>query len=255
MRLLLLSDIHANLEAMEACLAAAPAYDIIVNLGDVVGYNASPNEVCERMRAMGGQVVRGNHDRACTGLTDLSEFNLVAAMSARWTQTTLAHEHLNWLRNLPQGPMRVEGLAGMEFVHGSPRDEDEYLLNASTANANFRVPGHADVMMFGHTHLQGGFVYQEGRTLPIAPGYGTMEGAVESTLTLTPGERYLINPGSVGQPRDGDWRAAFALYEDDGNGPARVTFYRVPYNVKQTQDKIFAASLPERLALRLATGR
>ena len=87
MRLLLLSDIHANLEAMEACLAAAPAYDMVVNLGDVVGYNASPNEVCERVRTMGGPVVRGNHDRACTGLTDLSEFNLVAAMSARWTQT------------------------------------------------------------------------------------------------------------------------------------------------------------------------
>ncbi len=112
MRLLLLSDIHANLEAMEACLAAAPAYDMVVNLGDVVGYNASPNEVCERVRDMGGPVVRGNHDRACTGLTDLSEFNLVAAMSARWTQTTLAHDHLNWLRNLPQGPMRVDELAG-----------------------------------------------------------------------------------------------------------------------------------------------
>ncbi len=255
MRLLLLSDIHSNLEAMEACLAAAPAYDMVVNLGDVVGYNASPNEVCERVRTMGGPVVRGNHDRACTGLTDLSEFNLVAAMSARWTQTSLEQEHLNWLRNLPQGPMRVDELAGMEFVHGSPRDEDEYLLNASTANANFRVPGHPDIMMFGHTHLQGGFVYQEGRTLPLAPGYGTMEGAVQSTMTLTPGERYLINPGSVGQPRDGDWRAAFALYEDDGKSPVQVTFYRVPYNVKQTQDKIFAASLPERLALRLATGR
>ncbi len=255
MRLLLLSDIHANLEAMEACLAAAPAYDMVVNLGDVVGYNASPNEVCERVRAMGGPVVRGNHDRACTGLTDLSEFNLVAAMSARWTQITLAHEHLDWLRSLPQGPMRLDELTGMEFVHGSPRDEDEYLLNASTANANFHLPGHADVMIFGHTHLQGGFVYQEGRTHPIAPGYGSMEGAVESTFTIMPGARYLINPGSVGQPRDGDWRAAFALYEKKGDAPAQVTFYRVPYPVKQTQDRIFAASLPERLALRLAMGR
>ncbi len=255
MRLLLLSDIHANLEAMEACLAAAPSYDMVVNLGDVVGYNASPNEVCERVRATNCPVVRGNHDRACTGLTDLSEFNLVAAISSRWTQTTLAPEHLDWLRNLPPGPMNVDELAGMEFVHGSPRDEDEYLLNASTAHANFRVPGHAGIIMFGHTHLQGGFVYQEGKTLPIAPGYGRMEGAVESTFTLTPGERYLINPGSVGQPRDGDWRAAFALYEEAGNDPPRVTFYRVPYNVKQAQDRIFAASLPERLALRLATGR
>ena len=89
MRLLLLSDIHANLEAMEACLAVAPQHDLLVNLGDVVGYNASPNEVCERVRAMGGTIVRGNHDRACSGLTDLAEFNLVAAMSARWTQTAL----------------------------------------------------------------------------------------------------------------------------------------------------------------------
>jgi len=254
MRLLLLSDVHANLEAMEACLAAAPAYDLVVNLGDVVGYNASPNEVCELVRAMGGPVVRGNHDRACTGLTDLSEFNLVAAMSARWTQIALAREHRNWLRSLPQGPVRVDELPGLEFVHGSPRDEDEYLLNASTASANFREPDHADVMMFGHTHVQGGFVDREGSTQYFEHDYDSMEGVAEFTLTLTPGERYLINPGSVGQPRDGDWRAAFALYEKDGNAPARVTFYRVPYNVKQAQDRIFAASLPERLALRLATG-
>jgi predicted phosphodiesterase len=255
MRLLLLSDIHANLEAMEACLAAAPAYDQVVNLGDVVGYNASPNEVCERVRAMGGPIVRGNHDRACTGLTDLSEFNLVAAASARWTQVELATEHMDWLRSLPQGPMWVDELPGLEFAHGSPRDEDEYLLNPFMASINLHMPGHADVMMFGHTHLQGGFVYQEGRTRPLAPNYEGMEGAVESTLTLFPGQRYLINPGSVGQPRDGDWRAAFALYEKKGNAPAQVTFYRVPYDVKQAQDRIIAASLPERLALRLATGR
>ncbi len=232
-----------------------PPHDLVVNLGDVVGYNASPNEVCERVRAIGGLVVRGNHDRACTGLTDLSEFNLVAAISARWTQTTLAREHLEWLRSLPRGPALREELPGVEFVHGSPRDEDEYLLNASTATANFRLPGHADAMMFGHTHLQGGFVCEDGRTNPLVPAYSTTDGAVQHTLTLTPGNRYLINPGSVGQPRDGDWRAGFALYERDGDSPAQVTFYRVPYNVKQTQDRIFAASLPDRLALRLATGR
>jgi len=98
MRLLVLSDIHANLEALEACMEAAPAYDRAVNLGDVVGYNASPNEVCDRVRAMGCPVVRGNHDRACSGLLALSEFNMVAALSARWTQTALANHHLNWLR-------------------------------------------------------------------------------------------------------------------------------------------------------------
>src|SRR5271155_2836287 len=123
MRLLVLSDIHANLEALEACMEAAPAYDSAVNLGDVVGYNASPNEVCERVRAMGSPVVRGNHDRACSGLSGLAEFNLVAAMSARWTQTTLQDEHLEWLRGLPQGPLHREEMPGIEFVHGSPRDE------------------------------------------------------------------------------------------------------------------------------------
>ncbi|MFI5116761.1 MAG: metallophosphoesterase family protein [Terriglobales bacterium] len=255
MRLLVLSDVHANLEAMEACLAAAPAYDRVVNLGDVVGYNASPNEVCELVRAMGGPVVRGNHDRACSGLSDLSDFNLVAALSSRWTRDALATEHLDWLRSLPQGPARLDELPGLEFVHGSPRDEDEYLLNASTANANFREPDHSDVMMFGHTHVQGGFAHQDGKAHYFEPDYDSMEGVAEFTITLTPGERYLINPGSVGQPRDGDWRAAFALYEKNRNEPAQVTFYRVPYDVKQAQDRIFAAALPERLALRLATGR
>ena len=110
-RLLLLSDVHANLEALEACLAAAPAYDSVANLGDVVGYNASPNEVCERIREMNCPVVRGNHDRACSGLSNLSEFNLVAAMSARWTQMTLEPEHRDWLRNLPEGPAAPRGTA------------------------------------------------------------------------------------------------------------------------------------------------
>src|SRR5262252_4534181 len=120
MRVLVFSDIHANLEAMEACLAVAPPHDVLVNLGDVVGYNASPNEVCDRVRGMGGTIVRGNHDRACSGLTDLAEFNLVAAMSARWTQTTLTPENLEWLRALPPGPLCGDEVGDVEFVHGSP---------------------------------------------------------------------------------------------------------------------------------------
>ena len=142
MRLLILSDIHANLEALEACLAAAPAYDSVTNLGDVVGYNASPNEVCDIIREMNCPVVRGNHDRACSGLSDLSEFNLVAAMSARWTQMTLRPEHQDWLRRLPEGPLRPETVPDIEFVHGSPRHEDEYVLNVPTASLDFHLPGH-----------------------------------------------------------------------------------------------------------------
>jgi len=256
MRLLLISDIHANLEALEACLAAAPEHDEVVNLGDVVGYNASPNEVCERVRAMGGAIVRGNHDRVCSGLSNLSEFNLVAAMSARWTQTTLLPEHVEWLRNLPQGPLRHEGLPGLEFVHGSPRDEDEYVLTAPTAALDFQLSGHRDVIFFGHTHLQGGFTYKDGKTQPFTPTYeGGGDGVVQWTMTLEPGERYLINPGSVGQPRDNDWRAAFALYASNGGAATDVTFYRVPYDVRQAQARVLAASLPDRLAIRLGLGR
>ncbi|HLI64462.1 MAG TPA: metallophosphoesterase, partial [Terriglobales bacterium] len=151
MRLLLLSDIHANLEALEACLEAAPPYDQVMNLGDIVGYNASPNEVCERVRAMKAPVVRGNHDRACSGLLGLSGFNVAAAISAHWTQTVLEPEHAEWLRALPAGPLRCAELEGVEFVHGSPRDEDEYLLNGSTAGVDFQLPGHSDLIFFGHT--------------------------------------------------------------------------------------------------------
>jgi predicted phosphodiesterase len=255
MRLLLLSDIHANLEALEACLAVVPPHDLIVNLGDVVGYNASPNEVCERVRAMGGRIVRGNHDRACSGLIDLVEFNLVAAMSARWTQTTLLPEHLEWLKGLPPGPLRLGELEGIEFVHGSPRDEDEYILNSSTAGANLRLTGHPGTIFFGHTHLQGGFALENGQMRAFAPVFPTGEDVVQYAMPLAAGERYLINPGSVGQPRDGDWRAAFALYEHSGDAPGVVTYYRVPYEVDETQRRIISANLPERLALRLKLGR
>ncbi len=252
MRILVLSDIHSNLEALQACLDVAPDHDLIVNLGDVVGYNASPNEVCTLVRAMGGLIVRGNHDRACSGLTDLSDFNPVAALSAYWTKGALAPEHLDWLRALPAGPVRRDGLPGVEFVHGSPRDEDEYLLNSYGAESNFRVPGHLNRIFFGHTHVQGGFLLDKGRTRPFSVPYKDTEGVGEHSMRLEPADRYLINPGSIGQPRDGDWRAAFALYEDI---PGSVTFYRVPYTVQETQDRIRAAGLPDRLASRLAQGR
>ena len=255
MRLLLISDLHANLEAFEAVMAAAPEYDAVANLGDLVGYNASPNEVCERALALGGLVVRGNHDRACSGLTDLSDFNPVAAISARWTQTNLKADYLQWLRNLPQGPVRQEGLPGVEFVHGAPEDEDEYLLNAFSAEESFHTPGQADIIFFGHTHLQGGFVDERDKVRQFAPAYESAEGAVQAEMGLLPNTRYLINPGSVGQPRDGDWRAAFALYEKQEDSPGRVHFYRVPYDIDRAQEHVLAANLPPRLAMRLRLGR
>ncbi len=117
------------------------------------------------------------------------------------------------------------------------------------------MPGQADIIFFGHTHLQGGFFEEDGRVRQFAPAYDSVEGAVLWEKELRPGTRYLINPGSIGQPRDGDWRAAFALYEKQDDGPGRVFFYRVPYDIDRAQERILLANLPPRLAMRLRLGR
>ncbi len=126
------------------------------------------------------------------------------------------------------------------------------MLNNFGAENNFKLPGHLNRIFFGHTHVQGGYIYGHGKARAFAPKYESKDEPAQVTLTLTAGERYLINPGSVGQPRDGDWRAAFALYEDS---PEQVTFYRVPYPLQQAQVRIRTAGLPERLAARLGQGR
>jgi predicted phosphodiesterase len=250
-RVLLLSDIHSNLEALEACLAAAPAYDTAVNLGDIVGYGASPNEVIERSRRLGKVFVRGNHDKAVCGLIDIKDFNPVAALASSWTRAQLTWENLEWLRTLPQGPAQVEGLPDAQFVHGSPVDEDEYVVNVGDAVAPLLI-SPAVVTFFGHTHLQGSFVQSDDHVDAFHPAYRTVGQVESSEFPLKNGLRYLVNPGSVGQPRDGDWRAGFAVFDADAR---IITFYRVPYNLKSAQDRILAADLPQRLATRLAAGR
>ena len=137
MRILVLSDIHANLEALEACLAAAPAFDLAVNLGDIVGYGASPNEVTERSRDLGRIFVRGNHDKAATGLMNIEDFNPLAAAAATWTRDELTSANLEWLRGLPHGPVEVAGIPGVQLVHGSPNDEDEYVVGPDEAAEAF----------------------------------------------------------------------------------------------------------------------
>jgi len=251
LRILLLSDIHANLEALEACLAAAPAFDSVVNLGDVVGYGASPNEVIDRSRSLGKVFVRGNHDKAATGLLDLADFNPMAAAAAVWTRDQLTAEHHGWLKSLPQGPLPLEGFPPAHLVHGSPEDEDAYIVSIDDA----LVPLLAlttPLTFFGHTHLQGGFFANGTSADGFRPEYRTVGQAESVSLQLKPDTRYLINPGSIGQPRDGDWRAAFALFDTEGQ---IVHFHRSPYNLKAAQDRIFAANLPPRLATRLAAGR
>ena len=251
MRILVLSDIHANVEALDACLANAPSFDFVVNLGDIVGYGASPNDVAERSRNLGKVFVRGNHDKAATGVMDLDDFNPMAAAAALWTRNELTPDNLNWLRALPHGPVSLPDLPEVQLVHGSPNDEDEYVVSLGDALAPL-ITLTSPLTFFGHTHLQGGFFANGSSADGFRPEYKTVGQAESVPLQLKPSTRYLINPGSVGQPRDGDWRAAYGLFDTDAQ---IVHFHRTPYNLKAAQDRIFAAKLPPRLATRLAAGR
>lgn len=251
MRILLLSDIHSNLEALDACLAAAPAHDLVVNLGDTVGYGGNPNEVIARAQSLGKVFVRGNHDKAVGGLMDLEEFNPVAGLATIWTREQLSGANLEWVRSLPQGPVQIPELPGVQFVHGSSLDEDEYTVSVKDAIAPL-ITDPVPITFFGHTHLQGGFSLHGEIGEGYRPGYRTVGQLESSDWPLRKDSRYLINPGSVGQPRDGDWRSAFAVFDSDA---WIVSFYRVPYNVRVAQEKILAANLPPRLATRLAAGR
>ncbi|HWY55952.1 MAG TPA: metallophosphoesterase [Terriglobales bacterium] len=251
MRVLLLSDIHSNLEALEACLAAAPPHDLVVNLGDIVGYGASPNEVIERSRQLGKFFVRGNHDKAVCGLIDIKDFNPIAALASSWTRSQLTKDNLEWLRSLPQGPLRIEELPDTQFVHGSPIHEDEYVVNVGDAVAPLMV-APTTTTFFGHTHLQGSFTMNGDYVDAGHPAYRTVGQSESSQFPLKENSRYLVNPGSVGQPRDGDWRAGFAFFDSETR---IVSFYRVPYNLKSAQDRILSSDLPPRLATRLAAGR
>ena len=173
MRVLLLSDIHSNLEALEACLAAAPPHDLVVNLGDVVGYGASPNEVIAQVRSLGNTFVRGNHDKAASGGMELRDFNPIAGLAALWTRDQLLPEHLKWLQALPQGPIQVSELPGVQFVHGSPVDEDEYVVTLRDAIEPLHIAG-APLTFFGHTHLQGCFSTNNVASDYLRPQYNTV---------------------------------------------------------------------------------
>lgn len=249
MRALILSDIHANLEALEAVLAAAPSFDAVWNLGDVVGYAASPREVIERIRTLPSVTVRGNHDRAVAGLVRLSEFNGIAAQAVSWTRNQLTEDQLQWLKRLPKGPIKVE--EGIQCVHGSLIDEDEYVVTLGEAEPAL-ARTKARITFFGHTHIQGGFATNGRDWFHLRPQYSERNALETHSLQLRTGARYLLNPGSVGQPRDKDWRAAFAVYDSETQ---QIIFYRVPYEVGSTQERIVRAGLPDRLALRLRQGR
>lgn len=243
MAYLILSDIHGNLEALEAVLADAEGlYDCILCLGDVVGYGADPNAVAAWVRAEAAAVVRGNHDRACAGTETLEYFNPHARASAIWTRRALTTENRLYLNELQRGPLRIEEPLGkFLLVHGSPVDEDQYLSNMDDGAL---MEGHLELQatFFGHTHVQGGFRLAPDGIARIRPS---------RRLEMAPGFFYLINPGAVGQPRDGDPRAAYALYSIEDQ---TVEYRRAEYDIEKAAAKIRAAGLPEVLALRLFEG-
>jgi diadenosine tetraphosphatase ApaH/serine/threonine PP2A family protein phosphatase len=246
MRYLVLSDIHANLEALEAVLATADAmrHDRLLVLGDLVGYGADPNQVVERIRALAPHaIIRGNHDKVGSGLETPDGFNAVARSAIRWTQDVLTADNRDWLAALPAGPLVVDDL--LEICHGTPFDEDAYVFDDGDALRALQV-SQRPVCLFGHTHVQVGYRVA-GHALTLA----TLDTARPLDVPVSEG-RFLINPGSVGQPRDGDPRAAFALVDTDARV---VTIHRIDYPMAQSQARIVAEGLPEVLAQRLVLGR
>jgi predicted phosphodiesterase len=245
MRYLILSDIHANLQALDAVFAAVPpaTWDGLVVLGDLVGYGADPNGVIDRLRDHSPlAVIRGNHDKAACGIDDGSGFNTVARLAAVWTSETLTPVNRDYLRNLPAGPLAIDDL--LEICHGAPFDEDHYIFSGDDA-ARALDAARRRLCLFGHTHLPVAFEREAVKLGGFLP-----EGDVE--VELREGVGYLVNPGSVGQPRDCDPRAAFATLDTR----ARVLWLRrVPYNIGDAQRRILDAGLPTSLANRLAIGR
>ena len=247
MRYLILSDIHANMDALDAVLDSLPqgSWDREIVLGDLVGYGGAPNDEIDRIRELDPlAIIRGNHDKASCGLDDGSNFNHVARVAAEWTGGILTPENRDYLRNLPAGPLTID--ERLEICHGSPDDEDHYIFDAEDARQALEA-GDRQLCLFGHTHLP--VIFRRAGT--ACDGFIPEEDA-ELTLRLEDDVRYVVNPGSVGQPRDGDPRAAFAIY--DTEGPI-LTLRRVPYAVDAAQRRILGAGLPASLANRLAVGR
>jgi diadenosine tetraphosphatase ApaH/serine/threonine PP2A family protein phosphatase len=247
MRYLVLSDIHANMEAFEAVLAAAQAlsYDRILVLGDLVGYGADPNAVVEKVRALRPHaVIRGNHDKVGSGLESPEGFNAVARSAIRWTYDTLTPENRDWLAALPAGPVVVDDL--IEICHGTPFDEDAYVFDDLDALRSLHA-AERPVCLFGHTHVQVGYTLT-GNLFTLA----TIDDARPLTIELPEDGRHLVNPGSVGQPRDGDPRAAYAIADTDRRD---VVIYRTEYDIDRARARIIDEGLPEILAQRLALGR
>jgi diadenosine tetraphosphatase ApaH/serine/threonine PP2A family protein phosphatase len=240
MRIAVLSDIHSNLAALDAVRAELPAHDELWVLGDIVGYGPQPNEVIRTLQEMGARSVLGNHDGAAIGTIDTRDFNPDAAAAIKWTATVLDDNARAYLTSLPQ--VRCE--SDLTAVHGSPRDPIwEYITSTSIAMANLEA-FDTRLCLFGHTHLPIVFATQDGR--------GTALAAIPDEPVSLDAQRLLLNPGSVGQPRDGNPASSYLLVDTDANV---AEFHRVAYDVGQTQRLMRQADLPARLVERLSWGR
>ncbi len=225
--------------------AAEGHYDEILCCGDLVGYGACPNETVEWSIQHLQGVVRGNHDKVAVGLDDTEGYNAVATSSLSWTSEVLTEANKAYLTKMPRGPLQH---SQTWLMHGSPIDEDLYLIQECDARGMGQfLPG--PVNFFGHTHRQGGFAYFRMSLRPVGP---VPELESIAVLKLEKDVHYLLNPGSVGQPRDTDWRAAYCIYDDE---EATVRFGRVKYDVEAAARTILAAGLPELLAKRLFLGK
>jgi diadenosine tetraphosphatase ApaH/serine/threonine PP2A family protein phosphatase len=249
MRYLILSDIHANLDAFDAVLEHAEGrWDRVLVLGDLVGYGAEPNGVVDRVKALAPDaVIRGNHDKAACGIDDGSQFNHVARTAAVWTGAQLTPANMDYLRALPMGPVQIDALT--EICHGTPFDEDHYIFDGNDAMLALSS-AQRPLCLYGHTHLPAVFKLIDGDA-------SSFEGNApdpdrEVVVPLQRGSQYLVNAGSIGQPRDGDPRAGYGVLDDEAR---EVRLFRVPYAVEKAQQKIMAAGLPASLANRLALGR
>ena len=252
MRYLIISDIHGNREALEAVLSDAKGkYDRVLSCGDLSDYGPDSDYVIEWSRENLAAVVRGNHDRVCAGLDDVEMFTPLAQASARWTMEHLTAANRTYLRELPVGPRLVDDR--LVLVHGSPRNEDEYVTGMKEVTEIFSFLSGSESAglpyFFGHTHLQGAFVRMGGRIRGISP---PLTPETEVRIELDRDAAWLINPGAVGQPRDGDPRAAYAIFDTVSN---EVMLRRVSYNHLLTERKILAGGLPPKLGMRLAFGR
>jgi len=243
MRYLVLTDIHANLEALEAVLADAPQYDAVLSLGDLVGYGPSPNEVIERVRGLPNVTgLKGNHDLAALEEIDLSTFNPHARAAAEWTAEQMTAESRDYLNSLPTSA----GSPHAFLAHASPRDPVwEYMEFPLQGPPNFAV-FEGPLALVGHTHVPRVFEHREG-----GPASAVWEPEGGDAVEVRDGTRHIVNPGGVGQPRDGNPRAAYGILDTDSG---TFTFHRVAYPVQETQRKMLDAGLPEPLATRLAYG-